>query len=143
MATWYGTSRSNYVKLVDPEKSVAALTDVFDIEIHQDISNGLFTFFSTDFSGGTPSVWVDDGDDDITEFCNKYAPGNEYPDLLDVIHHFLSPEKDNVFVWVSAGAEKSRYITGDAIAIDHTGSVLNRISLSEIYEDTNWTHAEY
>ena len=94
---------------------------------------------SDDFHGGTPSSYRDEENEDFFELY-------ELPEdisLLDVIHLALVPELDNVFVWITAGAEKSRYITGHAIAIDHTGTILDRVSLDDIYDDTNWTKAEY
>ena len=121
MADWYGTSRSNYVKLINVEQ----LKEQFsDLSIHSN-GAGLQCIISENGNGGDPS-----------------DPEGELH-FLDVIQNYLEKIPDNVFVWVQAGAEKARYITGDAIAIDHTGQVLNRVSLEDIYEDSNYTRAEY
>lgn len=135
MADWYGMSRSNYVKFTNPGTAVSTLEQLFEIRVHQNENTGLFAILSGDFHGGTP-------DCKLEEDFHEYVTG-DCISLLDVIHLFLAPEPDNVFVWITAGAEKLRYITGHAIAIDHTGTILNRVSLDDIYDDTEWTHAEY
>lgn len=135
MANWYGTSRSNYVKL----KNIPILEQLFEVRVVQKSDQNLWAVLSEDYHGGTPYC---DRDEDNEAFFEKHGL-DEYITLLDVIHLFLEPEPDNVFVWITAGAEKLRYITGHALAIDHTGTILNRVSLDDIYDDTEWTHAEY
>lgn len=56
----------------------------------------------------------------------------DYIGLLEIVHLALEPGE--ILVWIEAGAEKARYITGMATAISHTGEVLKRISLNDIYE---------
>lgn len=138
MADWSGTSRSNYVKFTNPATAVTQLEQLFpDARIHE--KDGLFCILSEHFHGDTPAADLDC--DNRAFFVDNDL--DDYVSLLDVIHLFLAPEPDNVFVWVTAGAEKLRYISGHAIAIDHTGTILDRVSLDDIYDDTRWTRAEY
>lgn len=137
MADWYGTSRSNYVKLKNPATSVATLEQLFEVDVvHKD---GLFAILSQTHSGDTPGCELDEDNAAFFEEHNL----EDVVSLLEVIHLFLEPEPDNVFVWITAGAEKLRYITGHAVAISPEGQILNHVSLDDIYDDTEWTHAEY
>ena len=146
MANWSGTSRSNYVKFKNPATAVSTLEQVFEIEVHE--KGGLFAFLADTFDGNTPDYHIGT-DADVDHLFDVGIAGSidfendTHVSLLDIIHLFLEPEPDNVFVWITAGAEKARYITGHAIAIDHTGTILDRVSLDDIYDDTNWTRAEY
>lgn len=140
MADWYGTSRSNYVKFKNPRYNLPSLEQAFQIDIVG--KDGLFAILSRDFHGGTPYCDPECDPDVLPFFEENHIPAR-YVTLLDVIHLFLEPEPDNVFVWITAGAEKLRYITGHAIAISPEGQILNRVSLDDIYDDTNWTRAEY
>ena len=131
MANWYGASRSNYVKFIPDRLKV--LEQLFEIEV---VPKGdCHAIISTTYEGGTPAAY---------EGADKLGLDDvDYFDLLDVVHMALVPEPDNVFVWIEAGHEKNRYITGYATAIDHTGRIVKQINLSDIYEGTNWSRAEY
>lgn len=145
MANWYGISRSNYVKFKNPATAVTTLEQIFNLRAVE--SNGCFALISEEFNGRTPSYYIGD-DADIDQLFTTGLAGSldleqDQVDLLDVIHLFLEPEPDNVFVWVTVGAENARYLTGESVAIDHTGALLDHVSINDIYDDTNWSRAEY
>lgn len=142
MADWSGTSRSNYVKFTNPATAVTQLEQLFEVRIVQKSNQNLWAILSEDFHGGTPCC-DPEWNPELLPFFEDHGLQAVYTSLTDIIHLFLAPEPDNVFVWVTAGAEKARYITGHAIAIDHTGTILDRVSLDDIYDDTRWTRAEY
>lgn len=131
MADWYGTSRSNYVKF-NPEK-LDLLTQLFPILIAE--KEGLSAIISQDQFGSTPSLYLDDDDDTFDALLLQLGVvyhDEDYIGLLEIVHLALEPGE--ILVWIEAGAEKARYITGMATAISHTGEVLKRISLNDIYE---------
>jgi hypothetical protein len=137
MADWYGTSRSNYVAII-PEM-LPIFEELFDIQAHQN-QDDKWCLISTTFHGGTPDAYCDE--DNEAFFVDHDLP--EVIGMLDVIHLLLKDEPNNVFVWVESGAEKSRYVTGFSMAIAPDGTVLDRISIDDIYEDQpDWTRAEY
>lgn len=137
MADWYGTSRSNYVSII-PEM-LPIFEELFEIQAHQN-QDDKWCLVSAAFHGGTPDAYQDE--DNEAFFEEHDLP--EDISLLDVIHLLLKDEPNNVFVWISAGAEKSRYVTGFSMAIAPDGTILNRVDLDEIYDDEpNWTRAEY
>lgn len=143
MADWYGRSRSNYVKMV-PEKK-AILAKIFTDTIFFTNSDGLTAIGSEDFHGGSPSTYIEDEAQEqlLWDLGVEDADNVDDLNLLDVVHLSLEPTPDNIFVWVEAGSEKLRYISGHAVAIDHTGTVIKKISLDDIYDGTNWTKAQY
>ena len=134
MADWTGMSRSNYVKLIN----VPVLEQLFPDAVVTE-KEGLCCIYSDHCHGDTPAA--ERGDENAPFFEDNGL--EDYVGLIDVIHLFLEKEPDNVFVWITAGHEKARYVTGHAIAIDHTGTILDRVSLDDIYDDTNWNRAEY
>lgn len=139
MANFYGTARSNYVKL--KPTTIPTLEEMFDIT-SVTRSDGLTAILSEDV-GGTPSFYVEEeGDEQLLKDLGIVNDSIEDLNILDVIHLCLEPDPDNVFVWMEVGAEKARYLVGNAIAIDHTGQVLKQVDLNQIYEP-NWTRAEY
>jgi len=70
-------------------------------------------------------------------------------DFLNELSQHLA--KDEVAVLLTAGAEKLRYITGEALAVNYEGKVVD-LSLLDIYQKaarafrvplSSITHAEY
>ncbi len=112
MANWYGTARSNYVRLKDPEAVKQLLADrASDVSLQESSSApGLFVFLVNGMSdsGGWPSV------------CPLTAEGEEdydadpigFDDLI--AEHLVDGE---VLILTEAGAEKLRYVTGRAHAL--------------------------
>lgn len=138
MANFYGSARSNYVK-VDASK-LEALEALFPIETVT--KDGRTAILSQD-EAGTPSIFIEDGDqEDWLDLLGvENADNIDDLGLLDVIHLVLQPGE--IIVWLEVGAEKLRYLTGLAIAINDQGEVVKRISIGDVYEGTDWTRAEY
>lgn len=130
MANWYGTWRTNYVKL--RQDRLQDLKDLFEVEVWE--KDGLHATASTDEYGGTPSVYLDDDDPaDLPDYLQKYVDSeDDYLSLEDVIHEFL--DQDQVIVIMCSGSEKLRYVTGFATAIHSTGESVS-INLWDIYAE--------
>jgi hypothetical protein len=137
MANWYGTSRSNYVHL-KPE-TIPILSELFDMELHQR-QDGMYCIISDGDDVPQIIFWNDEDDEDRAALLEELGAPVTDCNLLDVIHLCLI---DDVFVWVSSGAEKARYVTGFATAISPEGEILRHIDLNDIYQGEDWTHAEY
>ena len=139
MANWYGTSLSNYVR-VDPDK-LKIMLELFNLRSWE-YSEGLYAFASNTEFGDSPGLYEIDEDQEalIFELGIENADNIDELNFLDVVHTMLLPGE--VFVWMEIGSEKIRYLTGMAIAIDHTGQVLKRINLDDIHEP-GWTKAQY
>jgi len=117
MANWYGTARSNYFRVKD---KVAFLKwadgralGVFKNEENTDLF-AIYGGESTD-DGSWPSYDVE-GDTEI--------------DLVTELAQHLP--KGQIAVLLEIGAEKLRYLTGMAIAVNHEGRVVE-LTLSDIY----------
>lgn len=112
MANWYGSARSNYVRLKDPE-AVKQLLDerASDVSLEESVNTpGLFVFLVNGMSdsGGWPSVCplAEDGEADYD--ANPIG----FDDLI--AEHLVDGE---VLILTEAGAEKLRYVTGRAHAL--------------------------
>jgi hypothetical protein len=116
MADWYGQARSNYFRVKDEEAFRLALGEV-DIEVYSD-SDGRVCLLSEDEYGGWPS-WIY-GDEEDVEF-----------DLATVVSGHLCDGE--VAVLIEVGAEKLRYLTGVAVAVNSRNEV-RVINLESIYE---------
>lgn len=119
MASFYGASRTNYVRLKDPE----ALKDKLQhsnlkIEQHPDYPD--YYCLEADSDSGCFDVWFSDPDTD------------EQAELL--IEEVVAPhlEHGQVLVLIESGAEKLCYITGAAIAYAWDGRVVV-LRLDDIY----------
>ena len=113
MADWWGHSRSNYFQVKDREQFQAWIDGVDELEILAE-ENGRVAIYG-DFYGGWPIT----SDDDGTEF-----------DLaLELSAHLADGE---IAVLMEGGAEKLRYITGVAIAVNSKGEQVV-LSLADIY----------
>lgn len=117
MSNWYGTARSNYVCVRDREAFLAwvdTLADVTAIE-----KDGAFALFADTDDGGWPT-FRDAGGDEVREI-----------DLAtEIAAHLASGE---VFIFQEIGAEKRRYLTGWATAVNSAGETLH-VSIGDIYE---------
>ena len=117
MANWYGTARSNYFRVKDAEVFVQWAKrrglGVFKIERGADI----FAIHGGDSTGdgSWPSYDLDeDSEIDLVRELAEHLP------------------KGQVAVLMEIGAEKLRYLTGVAIAVNHKGRVV-QLTLSDIY----------
>ncbi len=136
MANWYGTSRSNYFRIKD-EAQFRQWVDTRGISIIQSREDPtLFAVHPGDSTGdGSWPSYDMDADAEV--------------DFLNELSQHLA--KDEVAVLLTAGAEKLRYITGEALAVNYEGKVVD-LSLLDIYQKaarafrvplSSITHAEY
>lgn len=120
MSSWYGTARSNYFKVKDAEAFREWAKRLPDLGVW-DKGDGVFGVYGDDCdSGGWPSYIENDEGENDEDF-----------DLLAALAEHLLPGE--VAVLMEAGAEKMRYVTGYAQAVDHTGKVV-QVGLSDIYD---------
>lgn len=133
MANYYGVARSNYVKF---NAKVYDLLDLFpDLELTPKREDGLQALLSSS-DDGTPCA--SDHEEAIQNLGLDYDP-----DFYEVVHLCLEPEPNNVLIWMQCGHEKLRYISGGAIAINHTG-IIRQVSLNDIYDGhPEWSEATY
>lgn len=117
MANWYGTSRSNYFR-VKEEAAFRQWADNLHLGIFEhDQDHGLFAIH--------PGDWCDNGS---WPSCDLET--DEEIDIADQLSKHLA--EGQVAVLMTAGAEKLRYITGYAIAVNADGDVVS-VSLDDIY----------
>ena len=117
MADWYGTCRSNYFRVKDMD-AFKALCDEFEaIVITRDDDPTLVGFYSNNFNGSIPDRYTDGIIDPVY--------------ITDVISKHLADHE--VCIIMTVGAEKKRYVTGEAIAINHDNKRTN-VYLDDIYQ---------
>ena len=121
MADWYGTARSNYFKVRDNE--------AFKVFM-QDLSSMI-----TEYNDADNTWWIraDDygnGGFDWTVYDENFEPDDSVNAMDELASHLQEGE---VAIFLEAGAEKLRYITGNALAIAWTGEI-TEIDLTDIYE---------
>jgi hypothetical protein len=120
MANWYGAARSNYVSITDVE-AVEAIVSPFGIEMSQG-ENDKWAFFPSNDTDGDFNYSTEDEDGDEIEFA------------WDEVMAYV-PEGE-VLVVMCSGAEKLRFITGEAFAICRKGAEVNYtcLRLYDIYK---------
>lgn len=110
MANYYGTGRSNYFKVKNAPLFLKWLEQFSNITVQPGKGKNEFCVFGGEESGDFP----------------------EEPEIFIIgLARFLS--KHSVAILMSAGAEKLRYISGWALAVNSSGQT-EEISLSDIYE---------
>lgn len=122
MANYYGQERTNYFKVKDVEK-FKAWADQFGLEIIEtkeqqepfETLYGLLPDTSND-DDGCFSIWNED-DGERIEFIDELSK------------HLTEGE---IAIVVGSGAEKLRYISGYATAVNHAGEQVG-ISINDIY----------
>jgi len=126
MSDWYGSARSNHFCVKDKDAFLKWVDTVPDLIAQGcegedgQIGEGVFMIYSDDQYGGWPAYrTVDDADDD------------QEIDLLAELSKHLA--KGEVAVLMEIGAEKIRYLSGIAQAVDWRGRTA-RVSLTDIYE---------
>jgi len=143
MADWSGSSRSNYFRVKDVEK-FKKLCSLWGVDFIRDTeyTNGVETE-SPDLVGFT----CESGLPSYRSEAISEDTGHEFDfdGFLQELSELLV--EDEVAVMVEAGAEKLRYITGFAIAINSRGEQVS-VSLESIYDlaktlGKNITKAEY
>lgn len=146
MANWYGTARSNYVRIKDKDMDgLKKALEPFPIQIADGYGNneGKVCFLSNEpDSGGWPSVVYSYTDEDCQEEVEtEFDPASQICPFMD---------DNQILVMMEAGAEKLRYITGSAQAYNNAGEFC-QVTLFDIYEkaqeyfggDVEITVAEY
>lgn len=126
MANWYGTCRSNYVRVRDPD-AFRKLLGEYPLRIIE--KDGRLGFVSEDDSG-IPERYTDDMEDEPISILDE-----PWTEIL---------AEGEVLIVQEVGAEKSRYVTGRAWAYCQNGDT-NFVDLYEIYEGLpdDVTRAEY
>jgi hypothetical protein len=112
MANWYGSGRSNYVRIKDREAFLRWADSLPDVEVVD--KDDTFALLATG-EGCWPSFRGDDKEelDLATEIAAHLAEGE-------------------VFIFQEVGAEKLRYLTGWAKAVNSSGETLE-VSIDDIY----------
>lgn len=121
MANWIGTARSNYFKVKDRAAFEKRMNEI-EIKVLPGTgeTEGKVACAADSESGGwTYFMLNEDEDDDI-----------EIEPALEIAEHLVDGE---IAVLMSAGAEKLRYVTGNATAVNHKGEC-RHISLDDIYK---------
>lgn len=141
MANWYGTARSNYFRVRDLDTFKAALAINFGESI--EVSEG------TDLPGSVCLLEVDgDGWPVCFEPCTDFTPGAaaglcagcgcEHPaggaPRRELVEELIADHlvEGDVAVLLEVGAEKLRYLTGTAVAVNSRGEQVG-LSLDEVY----------
>ena len=117
MSSWCGTARSNHIKVVDMADLLEALAP-FDIEVLPgDEGKHYLTPGSSSDSGGWPAFSLS-GDAEV-----------EFDPAVHICPFMADGE---ILVMMEAGAERLRYITGEAQAYSKWGQCVT-VSLSDVY----------
>lgn len=116
MANWYGTARSNYFRVEDKGTFLkwadSRRLGVFKNEESRD----LFAIHGGSTDDGSWPSYDMEGDTEI--------------DLVAELAQHLS--EGQIAVLMEVGAERLRYLTGVAFAVDHKGRVVE-LTLNDIY----------
>ena len=130
MANWYGSARSNYFKVKDLDAFKKAM-EPWPIRVHEGGAGDVCLLSEEQDSGGWPSYRSHDDEFDapLVEDAS-YDTDIEF-DALSLIAPHL--ETGQVCVMMECGAEKLRYLSGIALAFDHTGLKTCIVSLEDIY----------
>lgn len=113
MANWYGIARTNYVKVKDFD-ALTKFIEGLPIEVQPHPTAVNFVSFSP-------------ADNDTGDFDHWYPECWDWPQIAG---HFVEGQ---VLIVMTAGHEKSRYLTGYASAITWDGRV-TEVSIDDIYE---------
>ncbi len=121
MADWYGTARSNYFKVRDNKAFEVFMQNLSSMTAeHNDVDNTWW--IRTDDYGNGGFDW--------TVYDENFEPDDSVNAMDELASHLQEGE---VAIFLEAGAEKLRYITGNALAIAWTGEI-TEIDLTDIYE---------
>lgn len=120
MANYYATSRSNYFKVKDEAAFIAAMEKLNSLEVIHN-SEGKIGIMVNDDCGAWPSfVYDEDSGEDEREV-----------DIAEEVAEHLA--EGEVAIFMTAGAEKNRYIVGYAECINWKFD-RHAISLENIYD---------
>lgn len=131
MSNYYGTARSNYVKVKDMEGLKTSI-EPWDISMHSTAADpNTVCFLDTHPDGGGWPNWLMFYKAGLDEDGNECEVEDDVEfDVQKIIMPFLQPGE--VLVMMEAGAEKYRYVSGHASA-HHTDGRSTWLNLSSIY----------
>ena len=137
MANWYGAARSNYFRVKDEEAFKKDMGELAGLDVaHRDAApnNGateheatnlrrfaIFDAYGEGWPTPTRDLFDEEGD----------RVGEEEIDLFDLVASHLADGE--VAVFQEAGAEKQRYVTGFALAINPSGETIT-VDIDDIYD---------
>ncbi len=119
MADWHGSARTNYFRVKDRAKFEECINGIEGLEVIED-GDGRVGLLSEGEFGGWPNGVYDEETDELEEI-----------DLCEIVSGHL--QDGSVAVFMEVGAEKLRYLTGVAVAINLKGES-KVIQLGDIYE---------
>jgi hypothetical protein len=122
MANWYGTARSNYFRVKD--------SDAF---LKWADSRGLGVFTNEEIGD---MFAIHGGASDDGSWPSYDMEADTEIDLVAELAQHL--RKGQIAVLMEVGAEKLRYLTGVAIAVNHKGRVVE-VTLGDIYRKAERT----
>ncbi len=124
MANYYATARSNYFSVTDEPRFLEDMQTLPDVSVH-----------TREPEGEQPRrfcLLADQGDGGGWPCYRETADGEgEDIDIADLVSGHLAAGE--VAIFMEAGAEKYRYVSGHAIAINAAGDTC-QVGLSDIYE---------
>ena len=153
MANYYGTGRSNYVK-VKNEETFIKVVEQYGL-LHKKDSEGRIAVISQQENGETNDFIFVDDENQFNELkqlglVSKTAEYDddtvELPEFTSFICSFL--KDGEIMIWEHAGHEANRYVSGYSVAFNNKNERVG-VSLDEIYKKatkkfkTTPTRAEY
>lgn len=138
MANYYGSGRSNYVKVTDIEmiKKIAALYGCSVSFKDEDEASGLVCLLAETEHGDFENYRFPDKDE--VKLIKQVWPEAEIddetfelPDFMKTISKYL--KRGYVFIWTHVGNEKLRYLTGYSAAVNSKGQT-KCVSITDIYK---------
>jgi hypothetical protein len=110
MANWAGIARSNYFRVKDVTAYATAIPAEVSLRIASDPEGRVCVLANDTDDGGWPTQWWGDSDTDYEE--------HDFDIATLTAEHLV---EGSIAVFMQVGAEKMRYLTGHAFAIDHKG----------------------
>lgn len=120
MANYYASARSNYFSVKDPAAFKEAMAD-FEVDVHEQSKQAnTFCLLAANADGVGWPTWIEGDEDEEIEI-----------NFFEIVGSFLADEE--VAIFMEAGAEKLRYIVGEAHAVNNKGD-WHSVSLNQIYD---------
>jgi hypothetical protein len=119
MANYYCTARSNYFRVRDYGEFCRVMSQFPDVSVHEREEDGTVCLLA-ESGDGWPAGYFDEHD--------------EWNEVMDGFPHLVADHLAPgwVAVFMEAGAEKLRYVSGSAVAINAEGEH-RQVVLSDIY----------
>lgn len=151
MADWTGMTRSSYARMKDRASFIRFLDLFFGDARLAEKDDGTLGFYS--LSGDMPTLFPEEMDENDLAWISRLSgtseeDWDEFVEICDLIHLFLADGE--VIVITQAGHEKSRYVSGCAIAVrsDGEGCAINLHDIfmmvkDDLGKDIPFTHREF